>query len=145
MVPASRAYLACRDLFNEYPLAVSAVNHVPTMHTMVLMLRDGDDVRFFVLMRIRGKDITHYTLSPWRAEGAMEMAADGGEVPEPTANAVEQGIPLPRDGLLFGWAREEMVTAPPERAFYSALPYLVPVWRGCGLRGRVRGLSWTTV
>lgn len=33
---------------------------------------------------------------------------------------------------------------PPERAFYSALPYLVPVWRGCE-RGRVRGLSWTTV
>jgi hypothetical protein len=32
---------------------------------------------------------------------------------------------------------------PPERAFYSALPDLVPVWRGCE-RGRVRGLSWTT-
>jgi hypothetical protein len=32
---------------------------------------------------------------------------------------------------------------PPERAFYSALPHLVPVWRGCE-RGRVRGLSWTT-
>jgi hypothetical protein len=111
MVPASRAYLACRDLFNEYPLAASAVTHVPTMHTMVLMLRDGDDVRFFVLMRIRGKDMTHYTLSPWRAEGAVEIAVDGGEVSELTANAVEQGIPLPRDGLLFGWACEEMVTA----------------------------------
>jgi hypothetical protein len=32
---------------------------------------------------------------------------------------------------------------PPELAFYSALPNLVPVWRGCE-RGRVRGLSWTT-
>jgi hypothetical protein len=32
---------------------------------------------------------------------------------------------------------------PPERAFYAALPHLVPVWRGCE-HGRVRGLSWTT-
>ena len=111
MVPASRAYLACRYLFNEYPLAVSGVDHVPTMHTMVLMLRDGDDVRFFVLMRIRGKDRTDYTLSPWRAEGAVEIAADGGEVPGLVANAVEHGIPIPRDGSLFGWACQEMVTA----------------------------------
>ena len=49
MVPASRAYLACRYLFNEYPLAASTVDHVPAMHTMVLMLRDGEHVRFFVL------------------------------------------------------------------------------------------------
>jgi hypothetical protein len=30
---------------------------------------------------------------------------------------------------------------PSERACYSALPHLVPVWRGCE---RGRGLSWTT-
>jgi hypothetical protein len=111
MVPASRAYLACRYLFNEYPLAVSAVDHVPAMHTMVLMLRDGEDVRFFVLMRIRSKGRTDYTLSPWRAKGAVEIAADSDEVPDLTANAVEQGIPIPRDGSLFGWAYQEIVTA----------------------------------
>jgi hypothetical protein len=111
MVPASRAYSACGYLFNEYPLAVSAVNHVPTMDTMVLMLREGEDARFFVLMRIRGNERTDYTLSPWRAKGAVEIAEDGGEVPELAANAVEQGIPLPRDGSLFGWAHQEMVTA----------------------------------
>ena len=111
MVPASRAYLACRYLFNEYPLAVSAVDHVPAMHTMALALRDGADVRFFALMRIRGKGRTDYTLSPWRARGAVEIAADGGEVPELVANVVEQGIPIPRDGSLFGWACQEVVTA----------------------------------
>jgi hypothetical protein len=111
MVPASRAYLACRYLFNEYPLAVSAVDHVPAMHTMVLMLRNGADVRFFVLMRIRSKGRTDYTLSSWRARGGVEIAADGGEVPELAANVVEQGVPVPRDGLLFGWACQEAVTA----------------------------------
>jgi hypothetical protein len=111
MVPASRAYLACRYLFNEYPLAVSAVDHVPGLHTIVLMLRDGGDVRFFVLMRIRGKSRTDYTLSPWRARSAVEIAADGDDVPELVANVVEQGIPIPRDGSLFGWVCQEAVTA----------------------------------
>lgn len=111
MVPASRAYLACRYLFNEYPLAVSAVDHIPAMHTMILMLCDGERVRFFALMRIRGRSRTDYTLSPWRATGAVEIAADGGEVPELVANVVEQGIPVPRDGSLFGWAYQEIVTA----------------------------------
>ena len=40
----------------------------------------------------------------------MEIAADGGEVPELTVQAVEQGIPIPRDGSLFGWACQDMVT-----------------------------------
>lgn len=111
MVPASRAYLACRYLFNEYPLAVSGVDHIPAMHTMVLMLCDGEQVRFFVLMRIRGRSRTDYTLSPWGATGAVEIAADGGEVPGLVAHVVEQGIPLPRDGSLFGWAYQEIVTA----------------------------------
>jgi hypothetical protein len=111
MVPASRAYLACRYLFHEYPLAVSGVDHIPAMHTMVLMLCDGEHVRFFVLMRIRSRSRTDYTLSPWRATGAVEIAADGGEVPELVANVVEQGIPVPRDGSLFGWAYQEIVTA----------------------------------
>jgi hypothetical protein len=33
--------------------------------------------------------------------------------------------------------------SPAERAFYSALPSLIPVWRGCE-GGRERGISWTT-
>ncbi len=111
VVPIGRVYLACRYLFNEYPLAVSAVDQVPSLHTIVLMLRDGEDVRFFVLMRIRGKGRTDYTLSPWRATGAVEIAADGGEVPESVANVIEHGIPIPRDGSLFGWAYQEIVTA----------------------------------
>jgi len=35
------------------------------------------------------------------------------------------------------------VLEPEERAFFSALPPLVSVWRGCE-GGRERGLSWTT-
>jgi hypothetical protein len=41
----------------------------------------------------------------------VEIAADGGEVPDLTARAVEHGIPIPRDGSLFGWACQETVIA----------------------------------
>jgi hypothetical protein len=110
MIPTSHVYAACRDLFDAYPLAVSAVNHFSTMHSMVLMLPDGDDVRFFVLLRIRGEGRPVYTLSPWRADGAVEIAADG-EVPDQAADAVTRGVPIPRDGSMFGWTCQEIVSA----------------------------------
>jgi hypothetical protein len=111
MIPTSQVYTACSDLFDAYPLAVSAVSHVPAMHSMVLMLRDGDDIRFFVLLHIRGEGKPAYTLSPWRADGAVEIAADGGEVPDLAADAVTRGVPIPRDGAMFGWACQEIVTS----------------------------------
>lgn len=111
MIPTSQVYPTCRDLFDGYPLAVNAVNQVPTMHSMILMLPVGDDARFFVLLRIHGEGEPAYTLSSWRATDAVEIAADGAEVPDAAADAVTRGIPIPRDGSLFGWAWEEMVTA----------------------------------
>ena len=111
MVPASRAYLACRNLFNEYPLAVSAANHVPTIHSIVLMLGDDDDVRFFVLVRNNGTGGPTYTLCPWRGDGIVSITADGDGVPDPAAEAVMRGVPLPQDGSMFGWTCQEIVTA----------------------------------
>jgi hypothetical protein len=111
MMPGNHVYEACRYLFGAYPLAVNAVNYVPTMHSMVLMLPDGDDARFFVLLRIHGEGEPVYTLSSWRADDAVEIAADGGEVPDLAADAVTLGVPIPRDGSLFGWTRGELVTA----------------------------------
>ena len=64
MISASRAYQACRDLFDAYPLAVNAVHHIPTMHSMVLMLRDSADARFFVLLRDCGDSRPAYSLIP---------------------------------------------------------------------------------
>lgn len=111
MIPTSQVYSVCSDLFNEYPLAVSAVKHVPTMHSMVLMLPHGDDVSFFVLLRMRGEGRPVYTLSPWRADGAVEIGAGGAEVPGLTEDVVTQSVPIPRDGSMFGWTYQEMVTA----------------------------------
>ena len=111
MMPVNHVYQACGDLFDTYPLAVNAVNHVPSMHSMVLMLADGDDARFFVLLRIHGEGDPAYTLSAWRADDAVEIAPDGGEVPDLAADVVTRGVPIPRDGSLFGWTRGEPVSA----------------------------------
>jgi hypothetical protein len=41
----------------------------------------------------------------------VDIAADGGEVPDLAADAVTRGVPIPRDGAMFGWICQEIVTA----------------------------------
>ena len=110
MISASRAYQACRDLFDAYPLAVNAVLHIPTMHSMVLMLRDGANVRFFVLLRDCGDSRPAYSLIPWDADGIVAIEDNAAEVPDVVTNTVTRGIPIPRDGSLFGWIHGAPVT-----------------------------------
>jgi len=111
VIPASRVYQACRDLFDAYPLAVVAANDVPTMQSMVLMLADGADVSFFVLVRDCGDGRPAYTVIPWHADGPVTIEADGGDVPGLAASAAMRGVPIPPDGSLFGWVRGEPVAA----------------------------------
>lgn len=111
MIPASQVYRACGALFGTYALAVVAVEGAPTMQSIVLMLADGDDVGFFVLLRDCGETRPAYTVVPWHATGAVPIEPDGGEVPDVAANAVLRGVPIPQDGSLFGWVRGEPVTA----------------------------------
>jgi hypothetical protein len=110
MSRTSRLHQACYDLFDAYPLAVVAVEEVPTMHSMVLMLADGDDVSFFVLLRDCEDGSPAYTVIPWDADGQVAIGPDGGDVPDLAANAVLRGVPIPRDGSLFGWIHGEPVT-----------------------------------
>lgn len=111
MIRTSRRHQGCHDLFTRYPLAARAVSGSGTIHSMVLLLPHGDDARFFVLVRDRGQDRPSYSLYPWRAPGAVGIGVDGGAVPEAAANVVTRGIPIPRDGSMFGWIRGETVTA----------------------------------
>jgi hypothetical protein len=111
MIPSSRVHQACGDLFDAYPLAVVAVDDVPTMHSMVLMLAGDDDVCFFVLLRDCGDGTPAYTVIPWHADGPVTIEPDGGDVPDLAANAVLRGVPIPRDGALFGWIHGDPVTA----------------------------------
>jgi hypothetical protein len=111
MVPANQVYPACGDLFDGYPLAVSAVEHFPATHSMVLMLGDGEDVRFFTLLRDCGDGRPVYSVVPWDASGTVTIESGGADVPALAATAVLRGVPIPEDGSLLGWIDGGLVTA----------------------------------
>jgi hypothetical protein len=78
---------------------------------MVLILRDGDDARFFVLSQDSREDRRNYSLRPWRAACIADIDADSGAVADVAVDAVTRGVPIPDDRSLFGWIHGDAVTA----------------------------------
>lgn len=112
MIRTSSLPEACHELFAQYPLAARTANRSGTVRTMVLMLRDSDDARYFVLSHDRRQGKPFYSLRPRRTTDTVDIGADGGAmVPDVVVNAVIRGVPIPRDGSLFGWRRGDAVTA----------------------------------
>lgn len=103
-------YETCRELFAAYPLAVTGADVNGDKRSMVLMLKDNRRIRFFVLLGACDADKPSFSIFPWRADGIIDIEPDG-NVPDVAANAVKHGIPIPRDGSLFGWTGEKAVTA----------------------------------
>jgi hypothetical protein len=106
------AYDRCAELFAAYPLAVQCADWAGTLHTMVLIVHDGDDADFFTLARDGSEGKPFYSLVPWRPDSPrVYIEADGSAVSGAAAIALGQGIPLPRHGSLFGWLTGNQVTA----------------------------------
>ncbi len=105
-------YDTCEELFTRYPLAARAVDDIGVARLMVLMLREREDVSFFLLARHRGDSGSLcYSLCPWPSGEIVDIEANGARVPEAVRNAVTRGIPLPRHGSLFGWLGRGGITA----------------------------------
>lgn len=112
MIRTNSLYEACHELFVRYPLATRIVNSSGRIiHSMILILRDGDRAKFFVLSNDSGEDRPSYSLCPWRAAGIVNIEAEGGAVSDAMVNVVTCGVPIPLDGSLFGWIHEDAVTA----------------------------------
>jgi len=112
MINTNSSYKACHGLFARYPLATQAVTSSGRIiRSMILMLRDGDRVTFFVLSREPGEGGPRYTLCPWRAAGVVHITAEGGAVPDAVVDILTRGVPIPQDGSLFGWIHGDAVTA----------------------------------
>jgi hypothetical protein len=94
---------AARRLFNEYPLAIETAKPGARRDSMVLMLRDGDDPKFFVLERDR-HGTPSYLLKQWGARNGADAATDA-------TDALASAVPFPRDGAMFGWQESGTVTA----------------------------------
>lgn len=112
MTSARSAYDRCADLFAAYPLAVQCVDWSGALHSMVLIVRDGDSADFFTLARDDSESKPFYSLVPWRPDSPrVYVEADGSAVCQATATVLNRGIPLPRHGSLFGWLPGNEVTA----------------------------------
>jgi hypothetical protein len=82
---------------------------------MVLMLHDGDesdDIDFFMLSHNVGEGRSFYSLCRWPSDSCVKIGTDSG-VPLSSrfVNALRRGVPLPRNGSLFGWKHRDVVTA----------------------------------
>jgi hypothetical protein len=107
MIETASVYEACGELFANFPLAARDMDVTGTIRSMVLMLRDGRDLRFFVLAQGRGNGAALYSLCPWPAGDVIDIDARGSSaVSSLVIRAVTQGIPLPRHGSMFGWANQ---------------------------------------
>lgn len=114
-------------LFSTYPLAISeaSVKDNGTIQSMVLMLQDADKVNYIVLSQSSCEDRSWYSLCPWPDGPALTIEAGGDVlVPENFASAVNRASPLPRDGSLFGWICDDIVTS--LIAFYTEFSPAVP-------------------
>lgn len=108
----SSLYETSRKLFTTYSAASGEVSGSRTIRSMVLLLRDAEEVSYFVLSQYCGEGRSWYSICPWPAGAVVTIDADGDAlVPGMFASAVSQGIPLPRDGSLFGWTHDGIVTA----------------------------------
>jgi hypothetical protein len=112
MIRTSSLHEACDELFAGYPLAVEPVNDGGRIiQSMVLMLQDGNDARFYVLSRDGGQG-TSYWFRPWPAGSIVDIAGDcRAAISDEVVGAVTSGVPLPRNGSLFGWMDGNAVTA----------------------------------
>ena len=108
----SSLYDGCRELFVAYPLAVQPVNRGGTMRSMILMLQDGNHDGYYVLTHDFSRPGSVFWVWSWPAGDIAEIEADGtADIPHAAANAVAQGVPIPRDGSLFGWSPGGAITS----------------------------------
>jgi hypothetical protein len=112
MTCTSSLYARCHELFAGYPLTIRAhASGGRTVRSMVLMLRSGDDACFFVLSD-RSDDKPGYSIRSWPVGRSVDIADEGSsDVPDVARDAVSHGIPIPRDGSLFGWSNGDSITA----------------------------------
>jgi hypothetical protein len=100
----SSLYEMCHELFVAYPLAVQPVGPGETLCSMVLMLQDGVHDGFFILSHDFSQDMSIYWIWSWPGGSVVDIEADStADIPAAAASAVTHGVPIPRDGSLFGW------------------------------------------
>ena len=109
MISARSLYKACGDRFAGYPLAVDPAG---TASSMVLLRQDEGDARFYILTADHDEGQASYSVRRWRRPGGARISSGSGStVPEVFADAIFNGVPVPRQGSLLGWDDGGTITA----------------------------------
>jgi hypothetical protein len=107
--PGNAVFATCLRLFRHYPLAVRRHYAEHRFGSMVLMTRDAGVSRFFVLI-MEWDDL--FVLRHWdRRDGARVEIGRDEPVLADVREVIESGVPVPRDGALFGWVAGHQVRA----------------------------------
>jgi len=108
----SSLYERCQELFAGYPLAIRPVNQRQTVRSMVLILAEVPDIRFFVLSQDCSEGSPVYSLSPWCGCDRVDIEEDSADgLTKVEVKAMARAVPIPRHGSLFGWRSGDTVTA----------------------------------
>lgn len=100
----------CNQFFINYPLAVRVDDGVDGGRSMVLMAHEG--LTCFVLWLDYENGEPVYSIGPWPAGDIAEISADGSApVSDALVDVLTHGVPIPRDGSMFGWTHHDAVTA----------------------------------
>ena len=128
MVDISSHYNNLRKLFLDYPLAVRTDDpgeDGEAARSMVLMVHEGPVFFVLRLLSRNGRPVYSVALA---AGDVQEISADDDTPVSGTlANALTQGVPIPRDGSLFGWIHGDAVAALVV-VYASESEDLVPSW-----------------
>lgn len=112
MIRTSSLHETCHELFAGYPLATTTANRSGTVCSMILMLQDGEDVRFFVLSRDCHEHGTRYSLRSWRAADIVYIENEGNTaISDTVIDTLTRGVPIPQDRSLFGWTSGSAISA----------------------------------
>src|SRR5215469_3516128 len=112
MICTSSLSEACYELFARYPLALLTDDPSENTCTMLLALPDSHGAKYFVLSHHRHEGRPPYSLRTRRTTDVVDIEPDGGAMlPDIAVKAVTRGVPIPRDGSLFGWRSGDAVTA----------------------------------
>lgn len=108
---AAAPYERCLRLFAGYPLAVRPKDPGGSAVELVLMTADGKDPRFFLLIYDSGDGRPYCLLNRLGTEDSIDIEPGQRSVPPGYAAALTHGIPVPRDGSMFGWVSDGEITA----------------------------------
>jgi hypothetical protein len=113
MTTISSLYRRCGDLFAQYPLAIRRPHCSGHIRSMILVLEDDGTARFYVLSHNESERGPIYSLFDWPAGRISDIDEEirTGRALDKVDRVLTGGVPVPLHGSLFGWRRDDSITA----------------------------------